>query len=102
MMSYRLSRCARADIHEIWDYLAIERGSPDSAYNQIESLYSRFNLLAASPLLGEARDDLRPGLRAFSADKYVILYYVYDRGIEIAAVVHGARDLKGLLRRGEL
>ena len=51
---------------------------------------------------GEVRDDLRPGLRAFSADKYVILYYVYDRGIEIAAVVHGARDLKGLLRRGEL
>jgi plasmid stabilization system protein ParE len=44
---------------------------------------------------------LKQGLRAFSADRYVILYYVFDRGIEIAAVVHGARDLEGLFRRGE-
>jgi plasmid stabilization system protein ParE len=48
MKSYRLSRRARSDIHEIWDYLAVERESPDSAHNQIESLYSRFSLLAAS------------------------------------------------------
>ena len=38
----------------------------------------------------------------FSADRYVILYYPFDRGIEVAAVIHGARDLEGLLRRGEL
>jgi hypothetical protein len=32
----------------------------------------------------------------------VVLYYPFDRGIEVAAVIHGARDLEGLLRRGEL
>lgn len=102
MKSYRLSRRARSDIHGIWDYLAVERGSPDSAYRQVESLYARFSLLATSPFLGDARDDLKQGLRAFSADRYVILYYVFDRGIEITAVVHAARDLEGLFRRGEL
>jgi toxin ParE1/3/4 len=102
MKSYRLSRRARADIHEIWDYLAVERESPDAAHNQIESLYAKFSLLATSPLLGEARDDLKQGLRAFSADRYVVFYYALDRGIEIVAVVHGARDLEGLFRRGDL
>ena len=102
MKSYRLSSRARADIHAIWDYLAVERGSPEAAYRQVESLYAKFSLLATSPLLGEARDDLRPALRAFSADRYVIFYYPFDRGIEVAAVVHAARDIEGLFRRGEL
>ena len=102
MKLYRLSRRPRSDIHGIWDYFAVERGSPDAAYRQVESIYARLSLLATSPLLGEARDDLKQGLRTFSADKYVVLYYVLDRDIEIAAVVHGARDLEGLFRRGEL
>jgi plasmid stabilization system protein ParE len=63
MSSYRLSKRAAADIHAIWDYLAIECGSPQSAYQQVESLYARFSLLATSPLLGEARNDLKQGLQ---------------------------------------
>jgi plasmid stabilization system protein ParE len=65
MRRYRLSRLAVADIHAIWDYLAIECGSPDAAFRQIESVYQRLDLLAQSPLLGEVRHDLKEGLRTF-------------------------------------
>ncbi|MGA2258379.1 MAG: type II toxin-antitoxin system RelE/ParE family toxin [Thermoguttaceae bacterium] len=50
MTQYRLSRRAVADLEGIWDYLAIARGNPDAAFNQLESLYCRFSLLAESQL----------------------------------------------------
>ena len=101
MTQYRLSRRAVADLDGIWDYLAIARGSPDAAFNQLELLHSRFSLLAESELLGEERNDLRPGLRIFSVDPFVVFYYVIPNGIEVAGVVHGSRDIEGLFRRGE-
>jgi toxin ParE1/3/4 len=101
MSQFRLSRQAVADLDGIWDYLAINRGSPQAAYNQLESLYSRFILLAESQFLGEQRDDLRAGLRMFSVDQYVVFYYVIPDGIEVAGVIHGSRDIEGLFRRGE-
>ena len=101
MTQYRLSRRAVADLEGVWDYLAIARGNPDAAFNQLESLYSRFSLLAESQFLGEQRNDLRPGLRIFSVDQFVVFYYVIPDGIEVAGVVHGSRDIEGLFRRGE-
>lgn len=101
MTQYRLSRRAVADLEGIWDYLAIARRNADAAFNQLESLYSRFSLLAESQFLGEQRDALRPGLRIFSVDQFVIFYYVIPDGIEVAGVVHGSRDIEGLFRRGE-
>ncbi len=90
-----------ADLEGIWDYLAITCRNPDAAFNQLESLYSRFTLLAESQFLGEQRDDLRRGLRIFAVNQFVVFYYVIPNGIEVAGVVHGSRDIEGLFRRGE-
>jgi toxin ParE1/3/4 len=51
--------------------------------------------------MGQLRDDLRPDLRTFAAESYVILYYAMKEGIEVVGVVHGAQDIEAMLRRGE-
>ncbi len=65
------------------------------------SLYERFHLLAGQPLMGQLREDLRPDLRAFAADNYVILYYPMKHGIEVAGIVHGAQDVRSMFQTGE-
>jgi len=101
MSRVRLSRRAEADIHEMWEYIAIAGASPVAAQKQLDRLYDRLTLLAAQPLLGELRDDLRPGLRTFSAGSYIVFYYPIEDGIEVASVVHGARDIESLFHTGE-
>jgi toxin ParE1/3/4 len=101
MTPVRLSRQAEADIHAIWDYLGIAKGSPAAARNVVEMVYGRLNLLAQHPMLGQSRDDLRQGVRSFSAGAYVILYYPMEDGIEVIGVVHAARDIESLFHGGE-
>ena len=96
MKQYSLAPQARADIDGIWDYLGIEKMSPAAARGQIEMLYEKFSLLASHPLVGEIRPDLGAGLRSFVAKKYVVVYRVSGGRIEIARVVHSARDIRKL------
>jgi plasmid stabilization system protein ParE len=71
----------------------------------VEALSNAFAALAQNPDLGERRDDVAPGLRAFSprrpAHSYVILYYETNDGVEISAVTHGARDWPKLFTSGD-
>jgi len=46
--------------------------------------------------LGEVRGDLGTGFRSFVAGKYVVVYRVLDDTIEIARVIHAARDIRNL------
>jgi len=71
------------------------------AAHQVELIYDRLRLLASQPLLCQLRDDLKPGLRIFTAGRYAILYFPYPKGIEVVGVIHGARDIEGMFRHGE-
>ncbi len=97
MSRFRITRRARADLHGIWDYIGVENDNPAAAEKQVATLYDKFVLLAQHPLMGQQRDDLRSGLRAFAAGHYVILYYAMKDGIEVIGVVHGAQDIESLL-----
>jgi toxin ParE1/3/4 len=101
MSRYVIAPNAREDLAAIWDYIALEKDRPLAARRQLQRLRDRFATLAANPLLGEVRDDLRAGLRVFSADRYVICYDPIEDGVEIVAVLHGARDIESIFRRGE-
>lgn len=101
MSRFRISRQAAADSDAIWDYLAIAKDNPAAAYHQVENLFEKFHLLATQPLMGQSREDLRSGLRTFAAGSYVILYYPLRDGIEVAGVVHGARDIESMFRRDD-
>jgi toxin ParE1/3/4 len=96
MNRYRIAPEARSDLDEVWDYLGIEKRNPAAAYRQVEMLYDKFSLLAASPLLGEVRNDLGTNLRSFVVKNYLIVYRVTAGKIEIARVVHAARDIRAL------
>jgi toxin ParE1/3/4 len=95
---FRLSPEAEAELDGIWIHIARESGSVDTATRVLESITERFWLLARYPYMGRRRDDdLRPGLRSFTADEYVIIHrIVEDDVVLILHVVHGSRDIVAL------
>ena len=94
MNQYRVSPEARADLDEVWLYIAHD--NPDAADNYIRAIVSRLPVLASMPLTGRERPELSPGLRSFVVGHHVIFYRLFDGGIEVARVVDGARDLPPL------
>jgi toxin ParE1/3/4 len=95
MTRFRLSHRAESDLEGIADYIADR--SPSAAARELEKLLDRFTLLGSSPLLGQSRPDLPGSPRTFAAGSFVIVYKPAASGIEVARVVHAARDLAGLL-----
>ena len=74
MSEFRLSPEAEAELDGIWIGIARKSGSVDIAARVVEGITERFWLLARYPYMGRRRDeDLRPGLRSFPADEYVII-----------------------------
>ena len=99
MSEFRLALEAEAELDEIWRYIARESGSTEIATRVVENITDHFWLLARYPYLGRARDeDLRPGLRSFPVDDYVIIHRLLeDDVVLILHVVHGRRDIGTLL-----
>jgi plasmid stabilization system protein ParE len=70
----------------------------------MENVYRRFWFLANHPNAGRRRDeDLRPGMRTFPADNYVVVHRVEtDQAgndlVVILHVVHASRDLISILQ----
>ena len=90
-MRLRVVKTARRDLDAIFDYWA-KRANPDVAGRMIYSITDIFSLIAESPLMGRACDEIASGVRVFPIDKYLI-YYRKERGvIKILQILHGARD----------
>lgn len=98
MSAYRLSPEAREDIDEIWDHIAED--DPGAATRFTEILTQRFGVLARYPFAGRSWDALRPGLYRFPVGNYLIVYRPDAGGVEIARVLHGARDIEALFPPG--
>lgn len=82
---------ARADVDEIWTYIA--RRELRAAERWVRQLIKRYQMLGRQPLIGESVGELSPGLRRIPFGNYVI-YYEHDGNIvRIRRVVHGARDV---------
>jgi toxin ParE1/3/4 len=98
MSEFRLSPEAETELGDIWIGIARESGSMDIATRVVEGITERFWLLARYPYMGRRRDeDLRPGLRSFPADDYVIIHRIAEGGVVlILHVVHGRRDIVAL------
>lgn len=94
MKHFRVSPAARADLDDIWFYIA--QDNLDAADKFIRAVVSRFPKLAAMPQLGRRREELAPRLRSFPVSRYVIFYRPMENGIEIVRVLHGARDFPPL------
>jgi len=89
-----LSPLAEEDLTEIWTYIA--KDSPQEADRFLSLLYDKCQLLASAPRLGTERPDLAPGIRGFPVGSHVIFYRKTKRGVEIARVLRGRRDIPSM------
>jgi toxin ParE1/3/4 len=89
-------RAAQRDLDEIWDYIAQE--SVAAANRLIDMIVETCNRLALQSEMGRLRPELASNLRSFTVGNYVIFYRPTQDGIEVARMLHGARDIEALLR----
>ena len=99
MSQPRLSPRANSDLLEIWSY--ISEDSETNADSFIDKLYETIHLLGQQPGSGRRRDELALGMRSFAFGRYVIFYRTVDDVIEIARILHGARDIPNILESNE-
>lgn len=92
MAEFRLSALAEDDLTAIWEYVA--EYNERSADSLIEKLVKRFVMLSTFQDAGRSRTVLKPGLRSFPVEQYVIFYRIIPEGIEIVRVLHGSRDIE--------
>jgi toxin ParE1/3/4 len=98
MSRFVLDREVRQDLDDIWDYIGVEKANPVAARRQVERLFDAFSCLARQPLLGELRQDLGANVRMFVVRPFLVLYRPASDGVQIAQVVHSARDIQAVAR----
>ena len=96
MSAYLLTPLARADIFEIWAYIADD--SVDAADRVEQAIYDACALLADAPLHGHFRPDLttRP-LRFWTLTRfpnYAVVYRPETAPLQVVAVLHGKTNLR--------
>lgn len=94
MTPYAIASQARNDLDAIWSYIAAD--STAAADRLMDTFHEKFLLLSTQPFLGESRPDLAANLRVFCVGNYVVLYRPESPGIEVARVIHAARDVEML------
>ena len=94
MTSPNFSPKSLADLKEILHHIAKDK--PQAAKRFVDLLKKKCYFLARTPYAGSGRDDLSPGLRAFSVGNYVIYLHPTDTGVRVERVLHGARDVNAL------
>ena len=87
----RKSPQAEIDLTSIWDFIADD--SVRAADALIDRIEAAFDMLAQTPLVGRAREDLVPNMRSFPVRGYVIFYVPVSDGIEVVRVMNGRRDI---------
>ena len=95
-----LSLAATRDLEEIDEFTTREFGLVRAAKTRL-AFETAFATLLAMPLVGRVRPDLSPPgrpLHFFTVMKrFEIVYEQSDRGIQVARVLHGSRDVGSVL-----
>lgn len=91
MKRYRLNSIAKSDLTSIHKYIAHDNLT--AANGLIHEFKQKFRLLASQPLLGQQRPELGVGIRSFTMGNYVVYYRPVQNSIEVARVIHAARDI---------
>jgi toxin ParE1/3/4 len=92
-MKFKLTRKAKSDLDDIWNYTQIRWGA-EQADIYIDILYNRFLWLTRNPSLWRQRDDIVEGLYSYHESSHIIFFRRYDKGIEIVRILHGRMDVQ--------
>jgi plasmid stabilization system protein ParE len=101
MSGYALTPLAKADIFEIWSYMAAD--SEIAADRVEDAIYEACAFLAE----GQGRGHFRPDLTALPLrfwtltryPNYTVVYRPETSPLQIVAVLHGKRKLTGILEQ---
>lgn len=100
MSGYVLTPLTRADIFDIWSYIAED--SEHAADRVEQAIYDACAFLADGPLRGHTRPDLTPrALRFWTLSRYpnyTVVYRPETAPLQIVAVLHGKRNLRRILK----
>jgi len=90
-MTYELFPRAKADMEEIWLYIA--QDNPSEANKTEEKFYAAFDKLADHPYMGHKREDLtlKP-LRFWPVGNYLVIYDPNASPLQIIRILSGYRD----------
>jgi toxin ParE1/3/4 len=84
---------AKRDLVEIGLHIAHQSGSLERAEKLLDSITQTCDLLASQPEMGQLRTEFASGIyRSFSVGNYVIYFSSISKGIQVARILHGARD----------
>lgn len=84
---------ARADLIEIWRYIADD--SPAEADRFLGTLEEQMELISENPEMGKRREELAEDLRGFPVGNYVIFYrpLYREEGILVVRVLNAVQDI---------
>ena len=83
---------SKADLDDIWFFLARRSGNVIPAERVIHQLQETIVSLAAHPGIGRRCDDIDEGGRCFPMGNYIVYYREEARRVAITHVFHGRRD----------
>ena len=87
---------AEEDLSSI--YVLIAEDSPERAFNFIERIQQRCDLLRQFPKQGRARPELRPNIRILPFGRSVVIaYQIVENTIEIVRIFYGGQLYETLL-----
>lgn len=97
-LTIRYLSTAQRDLLEIFEYIRKDR--PEAASGLLEKFDKSIAALAANPYLGVIPKDerlKRLGYRILVVDKYLVLYVLKPKTVQIRRIIHGARRYSFLL-----
>jgi toxin ParE1/3/4 len=94
-MNYRLSSAAQRDLDDCWFYIA--QDNEDAADRFLDAIGKKLVMLAAHPNVGRSCDELAPDLQRLTVGSHVVFFRRRPNYIEIARILHGARDIEAIL-----
>jgi plasmid stabilization system protein ParE len=94
MSGYALTPLARADVFDIWSYIAED--SEDVSDRVEQAIYDACAFVAEAPMRGHSRPDLTTRSLRFwtltSYPNYTVVYRPETIPLQVVAVLHGKRN----------
>lgn len=95
MKPVNITPAADRDADEIFAFIATD--NPLAGEELVQRIFAAAKRLSQFPESGRARPELGAGARTIVVGRYLLLYRVGPDSVDIMRIVHGARELSGLL-----
>jgi plasmid stabilization system protein ParE len=96
---------ARQQLHHLDEWIT-DKASADTARRFVAAILDHIHGILVFPLAGQARDDVRPGMRTTTSKKRTLVAYVVDDSsgeivVNVLGVFHGGPNWEAALSADE-